>query len=190
MRSLSTPVRRIAAIGILLLLLLFAYVGVAEPLLESYGEARADADMMRSAIAHVESVGATTGDLEKQLAQVKEQARGANGFLPTTSDALASASLQNLVKDAIDKVHGDLRSTQILAAHDEGSARRIAVRAQFTADLAGVQRVFYDLESMASSILFLNNVQITQQAPRPGNAAPASRLEVQFDLVGYMRGSG
>jgi general secretion pathway protein M len=190
MRSLSTPVRRIAAIGILLLLLLFAYVGVAEPLLESYGEARADADMMRSAIAHAESVGATTGDLEKQLAQVKEQARGANGFLPTTSDALASASLQNLVKDAIDKVHGDLRSTQILAAHDEGSARRIAVRAQFTADLAGVQRVFYDLESMASSILFLNNVQITQQAPRPGNAAPASRLEVQFDLVGYMRGSG
>jgi len=189
MRSLSPLVRRIAAIGILLLLLLFAYVGVAEPLFESYHAALADADMMRSAIAHAENVGATSGDLEKQLAQIKEQARGANGFLPATSDALASASLQNLVKDAIDKVHGDLRSTQTLAARDEGTARRIAVRAQFTADLAGVQRVFYDLESMAS-ILFLNNVQITQETPRPGHTAPASRLEVQFDLVGYMKGSG
>jgi general secretion pathway protein M len=190
MRSLSAPVRRFAALGILALVLLFGYLGVAEPLIASYDAARADAETMRSAIARAAATGGATAELERQLAEVTERSRSANGFLPTTTDALASATLQDLVKNAIDKAHGDLRSTQILAAQEEGAARRVAVRAQFSADLAGVQKVFYDLESKPS-ILFLNNVQITrQQTPAAGRGAATSHLEVQFDIVGYMRGSG
>lgn len=190
MRSLSPAVQRLAAVGILVVLLAIAYGGVVAPLIASYTAARAGAEAMRAAIARGEGHG-TASDLDRQLAQVKEQMRSSNGFLSTTTDALASATLQNLVKTAVDKVHGDLRSMQILTPRDEDSARRIAVRAQFSADLAGVQRVFYDLESLPS-ILFLNNVQITvRQTAAAGRAAAAGApLEVQFDIVGYMRGPG
>jgi general secretion pathway protein M len=189
MRALSAPVRRLAALGILLLLLLFAYVGVAQPLLDSYAAARANTDTMRSAIARAETATMTTSDLEQQLALMKEQARSANGFLPTTSDALASATLQDLIKTAVDKVHGNLRSTQILTPRDEAAARRVAVRAQFSTDLAGMQKVVYELET-TPSILFLSNVQISrQQGVAAGSRAASSALEVQFDIVGYMRGA-
>lgn len=194
MRSLSAPVRRFAALGVLLLVVLFAYVGVAQPLLDSYAASRAESATLRAAIVKAAAARAKLGDLKQQLAQLEQQARGANGFLPTTTDALAGAALQAFVKGAVDKVHGELRSTQILASQTEGSARRVSVRAQFSADLAGVQRVFYDLETMPS-ILFLNNVQITrQQAPAAASAASrraaAEALLVQFDLVGYMRNPG
>jgi len=190
MRSLSPPVRRIAALGILVLMVLLAYLDIARPVLDAYAAARSEAETLRSAIIRAEAASAAGGDLRQQLAQTEQQARDANGFLPTTSDALASASLQDLVKTAVDKAHGDLRSTQILAAQDEGTARRVSVRVQFAADLAGVQRVFYDLESMPS-ILFLNNVQITRHpAPPTAHGAASSQLAVQFDIVGYMRGQG
>jgi len=188
MRSLSAPVRRIAALGILIFLLLVAYVCVVEPLLDSYAAALANADTLHAAIARAETA-ATAGDLDQQLALAKEQARSANGFLPTTSDALASATLQDLVKNAVDKAHGDLRSTQILTSRDEGTARRVAIRAQFSADLAGVQKVIYELESM-QSILFLNNVQISRQQAAAPNHRGSPPLEVQFDIVAYMRGAG
>jgi general secretion pathway protein M len=190
MRSLSPPVRRIAALGILLLVVLFAYLGIAQPVLDAYAAARSDAETLRSAIARAEAVSAAAGDMRQQLAQTEQQARDANGFLPTTSDALASASLQDLVKNAVHKARGDLRSTQILTAQDEGAARRVSVRVQFTADLAGVQRVFYELESIPL-ILFLNNVQITrQQAVPTARGTASSQLAVQFDIVGYKRGPG
>lgn len=188
MRSLSAATQRFVAVGSLLLVLLIVYLGVVGPLWDWYAGARADADTLRRAIAHAEAANASAGNLQAELESLKQQTPNANGFLPKTTDALANAALQDLVKAAVDKAHGELRSTQMLAAHDEGSARRISIRAQFTADLAGVQQVFYELESLPS-LLFLNNVQVRlQQKAVAGRAAPASTLEVQLDVSGYMQG--
>jgi general secretion pathway protein M len=186
MHALSAPVRRIAALGLLLLLLLFAYFDVIEPLIDSYIAAQAEVATLRAAIPRVEAGLLETGNLKQQLAQLEAQAKDANGFLPTTTDVLASATLQDLVKNAVGKANGELKSMQALPTRAEAGVRRVSVRVQLTADLAGIQRVFYDLET-TPSILFLNNVQIAPQQAQPKGR---QGLGVQFDLVGYMRDTG
>jgi Type II secretion system (T2SS), protein M subtype b len=77
-------------------------------------------------------------------------------------------------------VHADLRSTQTLPPRDEANARRIAVRGEVVADVAGLQTLFYLLES-GSPMLFLDNVDIGGMTP--------PKIMVRFDLYGYVRGA-
>jgi general secretion pathway protein M len=182
--ALSPVVSRGLALAILVALLLLAFTGIVQPLLETYGKARAAAEQMRTAIAHAEGVGRNPAVLKAELAQLKERQNSTVGFLRGTNEPLAAAELQDRLKTIVESAHGELRSTQILPARDEGRVRRISIRCQVQADIADLQRIFYQLES-ASPLLFLDNIEIRPRPSRLGGVD--SSLEVRFDLYGYMR---
>src|SRR5258708_1911747 len=87
--------------------------------------------------------------------------------MQSSNSSLAAAELQNRIKSSVEAAHGELRSTQILPAREEGAFRRISIRGQIAVNTAALQRGFYDLES-ASPFFFLDNLQISPPpAPRP-----------------------
>jgi len=185
MKPLSPIFSRVLALAILAALVWAVAFGVVRPLLDAYAEATGSAAQMRAAIEHAAPMGRDTAALQAELARLKERKVLAIGLLQSPNESLAAVELQDRIKSAVGTVRGELRSTQILAARDEGKFRRIAIRGQIAVDIAGLQRVFYDLEA-GSPLLFLDNVEIRVPERPRGGGAQNSGLDVRFDLYGYV----
>jgi general secretion pathway protein M len=185
--ALTPRASRAFALGILLALLLLAFFGVVSPLLGAYRQANAESEQYRAALEHTRHAAADLAALHAELARLKEHQASAVGFMRSANPSLAAAELQNRIKSSVEAAHGELRSTQILPARDEGAFRRISIRGQIAVNTAALQRVFYELES-ATPFLFLDNVEIRARPARRSTTPDDDPvLEVRFDLYGYMR---
>jgi general secretion pathway protein M len=178
---------RALALGILAALLLLAFFGFVSPLIDAYRQASGSVEQYRAALEHTRHGGNDLAGLRAELARLKEHQASAVGFMQSSNPSLAAAELQNRIKSSVEAARGELRSTQILPARDDGTFRRISIRGQIAVNTAALQRVFYDLES-ASPFLFLDNVEIrARPARRSSGPEDDPVLEVRFDLYGYMR---
>ena len=184
----SAALSRVLSLTILAALLALVFGVVVEPLLDKYNEARASSERYRVAVARASQSSRNLVALEAELAHLKQHRATAVGFLKGANESLAAADLQNRIRSAVDKVRGELRSTQTLPSRDDGQFRQITVRGQMAVTLSGLQRIFYDLES-TTPFLFLDNVEIRARAPRQSREQgnEDTLLEVRFDLAGYMR---
>ncbi len=186
-RRLSPRASRVLALALLGGFVLFGLFGVILPLLDAYYQARNSAEQNEAAIEHIRQGARSLAELQAELARLKEQQASAIGLMQSANASLAAADLQNRIKLSVEAAHGELRSTQILPARDEGGFRRISIRGQIAVNTAALQRVFYELES-SSPFLFLDNVEIhARPARRAGSAEDDPVLEVRFDLYGYLR---
>jgi len=185
--ALTPRASRLLALGILAALLLLAFFGFVSPLLDAYRQAGAASEQYRAALEHTRNSGSDLAGLRAELAHLKEHQASAVGFMQGSNPSLAAADLQNRIKSSVEAARGELRSTQILPARDEGAFRRISIRGQIAVNMAALQRVFYDLES-ATPFLFLDNVEIRSRPARRSTSPDDDPvLEVRFDLYGYMR---
>lgn len=185
--ALTPRASRLLALGILAALLLLAFFGFVSPLLDAYRQAGAASEQYRAALEHTRNTGSDLAGLRAELARLKEHQASAVGFMQGSNPSLAAADLQNRIKSSVEAARGELRSTQILPARDEGAFRRISIRGQIAVNMAALQRVFYDLES-ATPFLFLDNVEIRSRPARRSTSPDDDPvLEVRFDLYGYMR---
>lgn len=185
MKPLSPIFSRLLAVAILAAVLWVGVFAVARPLLDAYGAAIDSAAQMRAAILRAGPISRDNAALQAELSRLKERKVLAIGLLQSPNESLAAVALQDRIKSAVGVVRGDLRSTQILSARDEGKFRRIGIRGQIAVDIAGLQRVFYDLET-GSPLLFLDNVEIRVPERPRGGGPPSSSLDVRFDLYGYV----
>ena len=191
--TLSRPVRRIVAVGLLVAVIVLVWGTVVAPLAAGYAR---DLDI----IARLPQSLSRTGNqqeeisaLERELQGLKKNPEATAGLLAGSNQSIVAAQLQERLRVLVDRSHGELRRTQVLAATDAGNFRRIAVRADLVLSLAGLQQVVYDLEA-ASPYLFIDNLDIKQhQSARDDgsgdekNVQPDQRLDVNLDLSGYMR---
>jgi general secretion pathway protein M len=188
--DLSPPVRRLAAIGLLLVALLLVWSIVFAPLLDVYSTALDTIERLKPVLDHRRIAARDISVLTAELNQLKNRGRYADGLLDATNESIAAAKLQEQLKSVVDNVSGNLKTTQVLPARDDSAFRRVTVRAGLTGNIAALQRMFYQLES-AVPYLFLENIEITRRTDNRGdNQTPEDpALEVRFDLFGYMRKS-
>jgi len=198
--SLSPLLSRALALAILGAFLWAAGALAVAPLVAKYRLNQETIARSGELLQRYRRLGRARPMLEAQLAEVRERLAPAGLYLAGASDALVAAELQNRVKAVVEEGGGKLNSTQILAARDEGSFRRVAIRVQMTVTVEPLQAVFYGLES-AQPYLFVDNVDIRrrvtkrrrrQRRDQPAATAPEgeSQLTVRFDLYGYTRGGG
>jgi general secretion pathway protein M len=186
--ELSPPVRRLAAVALLVIALLLVWVAIMTPLLDAYKAALDTIERLTPVLDHRRLAARDISVLTAELKQLKDRGRSANGLLDGTNESIAAAHLQEQLKGVVDHVNGDLKSTQILPMRDDGGFRRVTVRAGLSVNIAGLQRVLYELEA-STPYLFLDNIEIVRRndargkTETPGDPA----LEVRFDLIGYMR---
>lgn len=191
MNQLPPMARRIAAVLILLGGIGLVYLALVQPLLDDYLDTRDAIADARAALARYRGVAADLPQRQKELTRLRQRQATSEGFLEGPNDALVAAQIQNRIKALVDASHGELKSTQVLPAQDEGKYRRLAIRAQMTLDVAAVQRVLYGVET-ASPLLFLDNVDlrahlVDRRRERGGNPPNDGGLDVRIDVFGYMR---
>jgi general secretion pathway protein M len=169
-------------------------LGIVAPIVDQYQSLRTATGQAREQLARYQRAAHDRGSRQTELTAIEQRSTSADGFLSGANDTLVAVQIQNRLKALTDAVSGTLRSTQVLPAQEEGTLRRIAVRAQLSITTEGALHVFHDLEASAPT-LFIDNLDIRSRAGETrdyrarGNATPDDgMLDVQFDVYGYSRG--
>jgi Type II secretion system (T2SS), protein M subtype b len=182
-RELGRWPSRIAALGVLALLLGLLHAGLVAPYLdyltaldERVAIKAALLDRMRAVAEAPPPPAAPEGALARLL-------------LPDLSDAQAVGQVQDRLKHLAANSGVELQGIQVLPRSDMPGLVRLAVRLRASADMAALQRFLHDIES-AEPALLVDNLRIQSRLARgpasvgaaPGAAAP---LDIQLDAIGF-----
>lgn len=134
----------LVAVGLLLFALLFAWLGVAAPLIGWY-RARAEALAERRSVAqHMEALVASLPTLRAEALRARA-AMPQVALIAGNSDALAAALLQSRMEELAQRVDARLASIGILPSEPAGSWRRIGLRIAVNAPYSVLVRLLQSL---------------------------------------------
>lgn len=188
MSAFSSPrSSRIAAIALLVFVLFVVYSLTIGPLISAY--ARVNTALAESAelLQRYRQIASRREVFAAELDKLAFQQDNSGVYLPGDTDALAAARLQEIVNSTVVSGGGQLRSVQILPAKDDGTFRKIGVRAQMTGNIAAVARILYAFEA-GDIFLFIENIDISNRRARRRNTDRTDpELLIRVDLSGYLR---
>ena len=185
---------RIAALALLLGVVLIFSLGLFGPLLainESYRERIEDSEFK---LQKLRNIAAEKDFWLKRLEEIKMQGKAEGRLIARDTAALASADLQSLIKEAVNRAGGELISTQVIPEHKEEQFNRVAVKVRMTGSTQALRDILHSFES-GHPILFVDNLNIRPirnvQPMLPGRKAGkvTDKLSVDFDVIGYIRGN-
>ena len=93
---------RVAALAILMVPLAILYVGLVQPLLDSYAEDRQEIEQQQALLQRYRDAGAGVPALEAQLAALRRAPAGQNGFLRGANEVLVAAQLQDRLQRLVE----------------------------------------------------------------------------------------
>ena len=178
--SLSPSTRRLLAIALLCLVAVAAESFVVTPWLEqrSLNQQRIVDDT-----ALLLRYERTLAQQRAQLANLRRL--GDEGgvpalFLAATTDAVAAAELQTLVRNAATELGASVTSTRVLPTNDGDRPRRVGVAVQLKTEYDPLIRLLHRLES-GNPAVRLSAIEIQ----RTGDTA--SELAVRMEAYGFLR---
>lgn len=168
---------RLAALGLLVVILAAAVLGVAVPLVQGYADGEEELRTLQSQIA---AFRARRGDAPmRQPVEVADQA-----LIRADSEALAGVELQQMVERALSGTEAALESRGIEKSVPEEHWIRIPLRLDLTVPESRLQRLLFQLES-APTYLFVEELVLRRQpSSRQGDTEPA--LQVRLRISGLM----
>ncbi len=185
---------RIAALALLVGVVLIFSLGLFGPLLainQSYRERIEDSEFK---LQKLRKIAAEKDFWLKRLEEIKMQGKAEGRLIARDTAALASADLQSLIKEAVNRAGGELISTQVIPEHKEEQFNRVAVKVRMTGSTQALRDILHSFES-GHPILFVDNLNIRPirnvQPMLPGRKAGkvTDKLSVDFDVIGYIRGN-
>ncbi len=191
---LSKPIEintsKLAAVGLLLLLIALLIGGVVYPLMSLGQEYRERVEDLQFRLDRLQQVARNKDALTQRLERIKMLAQKNDAFLPTNTAALASAELQTRIKQTVSSAGGELSSTQVIPERNEENAVRIGVKMRLTGSTSMLRQVLQDFES-GKPYLFIENLNIRPirmpRNPRDKNPVIEDRLSIDFDVIAYMQ---
>jgi len=191
MNALSPWQQRLLALALLLLVLLGLGGGLTWALTAAFTHYRQPLEEDGFRLQRFLQTAARKDALQQQVERLRQQHQAQGYLLAHTTPALASADLQQRVSALVAQHGGQLRSTQVAPVQLEENYARIGIRVQMTGALDTLLNLFYELEA-GRPLLQLDNIRITPQRRRrfrhgQEQAEPAVMLNINFDLIGYMR---
>lgn len=185
MIQLSPPMSRIAAVGLLLILIAAVYSVLIAPVWGTWAANQERIAEQRELLQRYQRLASDAKDLSQRLSALKKQPVSGEGYLQGDNETLVAAQLQSRIRNVVQTSGGKLTSTQVLAGVDESGFRRIGVRVTMTAEITDLQKVLHSLES-ARPYLFLDNVDISGEQSR-GREGRGNGLTISFEAYGFMR---
>jgi hypothetical protein len=176
----NSPLSRLAALALLLLVLAGLGLGAVAPLLRAYRVTLAALEEDLQSLKRYERVGRRGAALRRSIEALERDGAGAALWLPRGSDGAAVAALRNRLQRALNCTGARLIGLQPLPAEPVDGYRRVGLRLHFAADLDGLRRVLHALESGRPAAV-LDNLSVRA---RPA-AAAATPLDIQVDVLAF-----
>lgn len=191
MRALSSRESRLAAVGVLALVLVGAYVLIVAPLWSTYHAYDIAIDDLQTRLGRYTAIARTRLELEARLARIGARPARSTDFLEGEGDAITAAGLQQRVSDIIAKAGARVLVARVLDPETKDGLRRIGLSIQFEGEADALREVLYTLEA-GQPILFIDGLEVREARTfgrRRAKSGPV-RLHVKIDLYGYQEVAG
>lgn len=196
MRNLYLPEKWhcAAAVGLLLLVLLMAYLVLLQPVIAKHEFYHENIASMQQRLERYNQMIASRPALEARLKQLQRKQATNAYYLEQQSAPLAATDLRRQVKAVAESSGGVLTSTQSLPVVENGLFPKVGIRVRMTGDTEILQKVLYDLEA-SRPLLFVDDLQVHSRQIRRRSQhdrrtiIEETQLTISFDLYGYMRGN-
>ena len=181
----SPLVRRSAALGLLLVLVLAATALVAVPAYKLHEHYDTALEALQFRFNKLRSVASQKAEIQKGLTAVKGE-NAARFFLKNSAPNLAGSELQDLVRAAVEKGGARLTSVQVAAPKEEGRYRQIVLNVQVIGNVNTLQKTLNALESV-QPYAFVDTLRINSTQFRGARVNPGLEPEVtvQMDISAY-----
>ncbi len=188
---MSNPrTQRWLAVGLLLLVIATVVFVVILPLLNmgmAYHEEKND---LLFRLQRQQTIAGRQQQVSDALETIKQQFQEQGYFSTSSTEALVSAELQNIVKTAVSDAGGQLTSTQGLPGAQQNGFFRIAVKVRMTGSIEALVSVLNTIES-AVPILVVDQLDINPvrgvRNTKTRQIEPSDQLNVSFQVVSFMR---
>jgi hypothetical protein len=183
MERLSRPVRRIIAVGLLLVVVAVVASLTVVPFVQRVSALSEQIEEERLALGRFAAVVARQGDVA-DLDRMGRSAAESGAYLPGNSEPVRAAGLQTLLSQLAAANGVRPYSTRTLAARERDDVRLVGVRVQFNADIEQVRVLLHRIESH-QPFLFLEAVQIAPVSPySQRDPSQTGVLDVRLDVYG------
>lgn len=182
--------QRWAAVGLLLLVIAVVIFAVLLPLISTglaYHEEKND---LLFRLQRQQTIAGREQQVATELESVKQQFQQQAYFSNSSTEALASAELQNIVKTAVSDAGGQLTSTQGLPGKMDDGFFRIAVKVRMTANMEALVSILHNIET-AVPVLVVVQLDINPvrgiRNRKTRKIEPSEQMNISFEVVSFMR---
>lgn len=182
--------QRWLAVGLLLLVVSAVVFAVFLPLISTglaYHEEKND---LLFRLQRQQTIAGREAQVAEALEQIKQQFSEQGYFSTSTTEALASAELQNIVKTAVADAGGQLTSTQGLPGKESDGFFRVAVKVRMTGSMEALVGVLHSIET-AVPVLLVDQLDINPvrgaRNRKTNKIEPSDQLNVSFQVVSFLR---
>jgi general secretion pathway protein M len=188
--NLNKSQRRWLALGLLFLVILILVSTIIWPIIDQSRQNKHKIENLTQRLQRYKQVAAGKKQVIRKLNKAKTKQTETNQFFKRKSYALASADLQQLIKDAINNAGAQATSTQVIAEKKDGQFTRIGIRLQLSANIAALKQILYKIE-VSRPILIVDTLRIR---PTKGKYDRKLRKRMETDVLtitlevsGYMQ---
>ncbi len=189
MSALSTPVRRLLAVTLLILLVFGAYAGVVAPLQQRFADYDDTIEQSSRLLERFRQETLDPAALERQRRNLESARRGAGGLLKGDNEAIAGAFVQHFVTTSVEAEGGTLRSIQVLPVKSENGFRRVTTRAQINVTTPALRDLLHRIEA-SRPFLFIDSLDVRLGRKRRARDKDAPEQEIQLlvrmDVFGFL----
>jgi general secretion pathway protein M len=182
--------QRWLAVGLLVLLVSVVVFAVLLPLVTTglaYYEEKND---LLFRLQRQQTIAGRETQVKEQLDLIKQQFLEQGYFSTSSTEALASAELQNIVKTAVADAGGQLTSTQGLPGKLTDGFFRVAVKVRMTGTTEALVGVLHTIES-AVPVLLVDQLDINPvrgvRNRKTNKIDPSDQLNVSFEVISFLR---
>ncbi len=181
--------RWLALVLLLGIVLLLAAV-IVVPLISAANDYREQTEELRFRLQRARQIVARKQSVAGNLEKLKRQQQML-GFLSSRGTvALASADLQQFVKNAIADAGGQLNSTQVLPVTELDGLQKIAVKVRMKGSIEVLRHVLHEIETSVP-LMLVEQLDIRPVRGRRNRKTrrlePTNELNINFQVVTFMR---
>jgi hypothetical protein len=187
-RELPTgPAGRALAVAIAALGLVVFYFLAISPILNFYQDQAQQLAQRTDMAQRFKSLAHDLPDLRVADKKWRDQF-GGELLLNGSSDAVASAAIQTMMKSTVEDAGAKLTSAEILPEKTEGDFRRVGIRVAFSGDIKLVSDVLRSLET-THPVLFAGDFDLHAGSGSSDDAGgDGDDLAVTLDVYGFRAG--
>ena len=183
--------QRWIAVGLLFAVILVIILVIFAPLVRKEMELHEAKNNLIFKLQQYERILATKDTVIANMAKIKQQHDTQGYFNSQTTDALASAEMQEFIKKAIVDAGGQLSSTQALPPdNNKDKFSRITVRVRMTGNSETLRAVLYKIET-STPLIIIDQIDIRPMRGSRNRLTrqiePSNELNVNFQAVSFMR---
>ncbi len=187
MQSNSTTRSRTLALGILVIVVLLVFLVIVNPYINALQSSEEYVSEQSFQLNRNSKILSKREFYIEELDRLENSYSANDIYLRSTKSALATAEMQQLVKQLASKSDTDLISTQSIEEDEELNAVGLSIRVK--ADIFSLQRFIYDLEA-GSPNLFIKEILINRSGRaifRHSNTESTNQsLDATMRIIGYI----